>query len=794
MTNCKKSRWSKAAAVFLTAVLAVGAFLAAAQQPVYAADSSFEAAMSAEGFPESYKTYLRQLHQAHPNWTFKAKQLDFTWDQALTAQYENANANTISANYRDSYKAVRQGTYNFDTHTYLPKDGASWVSASKKAVAFYMDPRNWLTEDGIFMFEPFYYDSSYQTESIVKSILSGTALPASASAYYMEAAQQTYNGKTYSISPTYLAAKTRIELGSSAFMVNGHEFTYGGKKFSKCYNVYNIGSVDSADGSAAEKGLVFAAGGLDQSGTSYLRPWNTLKKAVKGGAVYIADNFISNNQYSAYYERYNVLNGLSNIGTHQYATSVFCAATESNIMYWDYHDFGVLNEAFTFEIPVYKDMPEKPCAEPAKTGTNNCFLDSITVSADGRTLSCSPAFDRFTSTYTVSETVAADKLTIKTVKNDSTASVTITGNSLVNGENKIAVKCTSSSKAASKTYYIKVVRDSSKPPAPPAENDNLIKGVQNTTITLTPKEVGDGYVHLAWERAKGYKVDAYQIFRATSPNGFSDKPIYTTKYGTTVSYKNTKELSEGETYHYRVRGMRKIDGEVYYTKWSDTVAVTYNPETERLIKGVENTSISLKYVKQEDGYVELAWERAKGFKMDHYEIFRSTASDMSNKKLMYSTKYGTTSSYKNVTKLARDTVYYYQVRGVRILNGKKYYSKWSNILVVEYDPYSERIANGVEATSLTALAAKEQNGVRVSWQKSRGFKVDYYEIFRSLKKNSGFGTKPMYTTKYGSTISYKNTKDLTKGTRYYYKVRGVRIMDGKPYYTQWSTKAEVMYE
>ncbi len=74
-------------------------------------------------------------------------------------------------------------------------------------------------------------------------------------------------------------------------MIDGHSFTYGGKKYSGVYNTYNIGASDSADGSAATKGLVYAAGGSDGSGKSYLRPWNTLEKAVKGGAIYIANNF-----------------------------------------------------------------------------------------------------------------------------------------------------------------------------------------------------------------------------------------------------------------------------------------------------------------------------------------------------------------------------------------------------------------------------------------------------------------------------------------------------------------------
>lgn len=787
-----RTKGRKALAVILSAVLILGACLAMSGQAAYGASSSFEASLTAQGFPESYKVYLRQLHEAHPNWNFRAKQLDFTWSQALSAQYENANANTISENYPDAYKAVREGTYNFNTHTYLPKDGTSWVSASKKAIAFYMDPRNWLTEDGIFMFEPFYYDASYQSEDIVKDILKGTALPAAASSYYMEAAQQTYNGRTYSISPTYLATKTRIELGSGDTMISGKEFTYGGKKFSKCYNVYNIGAVDSADGSAATKGLVYAAGGLDQTGTSYLRPWNTLKKAVKGGAIYIAENFISNNQYSAYYERYNVLNGLGSIGTHQYATSVFCAATESNIMYWDYRDFGVLDEPFTFEIPVYQNMPKERCAMPSATGTNNCYLDNITVSADGKTLGYSPSFDRFTSTYTISDTVAADKLTIKTAKNDSSSKVAIKGNSLTDGSNKVSIKCTSSSGAASKTYYIKVVRDSSQQPKPPAGNENLIKGVENTTITLTPTEIGQGYVSMAWERAKGYKVDAYQIFRAEDAGEFGSKPMYTTQYGTTESYKNTKDLSEGRTYYYKVRGIRNIDGKTYYTKWSNTIEVTYDPETEHLIQGVKNTDISLKVLEQADGYVKLSWEREKGFKMDYYEIFRSTSPDYADEKKMYSTQYGTTTSYKNTKNLERDTKYYYRVRGARKLNGVTYYSQWSNSATVEYDPYSERIAKGVELTTLKTSAKKVEKGVKVSWIKSKGFKVDFYQIYRSTKKNSNY--KLMYTTKYGSTVSYINSKSLTKGTRYYYKVRGVRIMEGLPYYTQWSTKADVLYE
>lgn len=44
----------------------------------YTTDSDFEAKLSAEGFPESYKNGLRQLHAQYPNWVFKAKKQGWT--------------------------------------------------------------------------------------------------------------------------------------------------------------------------------------------------------------------------------------------------------------------------------------------------------------------------------------------------------------------------------------------------------------------------------------------------------------------------------------------------------------------------------------------------------------------------------------------------------------------------------------------------------------------------------------------------------------------------------------------
>ena len=96
----------------------------------------------------------------------------------------------------------------------------------------------------------------------------------------------------------------------------------------------------------------------------------------------------------------------------------------------------------------------------------------------------------------------------------------------------------------------------------------------------------------------------------------------------------------------------------------------------------------------------------------------------------------------------------------------------------------------VEALKITASSSAVKGSITVKWTvKGDSSAADGFQVYRSLKMNSGFGTKAFFTTTDNTKRTYKNTKSLKKGTRYYYKIRAYKVVDGVKYYSDWSNKA-----
>ena len=141
----------------------------------YTTDSDFEAKLSAEGFPESYKNGLRQLHAQYPNWVFKAKKIGLDWNTVIENE-ALLGRNLVSSGSISSWKSVESGAYNWDNSTWTGFDGSNWVAASEDIIRYYMDPRNFLDDTYVFQFLSHEYNSSTQTRDGLAKMVEGSFL------------------------------------------------------------------------------------------------------------------------------------------------------------------------------------------------------------------------------------------------------------------------------------------------------------------------------------------------------------------------------------------------------------------------------------------------------------------------------------------------------------------------------------------------------------------------------------------------------------------------------------------
>ena len=337
--------------------------------------TDYERQLQNLGFPSTYWDYLTELHEKHPNWSFEAIKTNLDWSESVAQQSIVGNS-LIETKY-DGWKSTAPGSYDPNTKTFKALEGSSWYAAAPGVVAYYMDPRNFLDEKHVFMFEKLSYDSSYQSEAAVKSVFSGGNM-ADYSATFMSA------GQTYNINPIYLASRVRQEAGinkGSSKATSGEEFTYDGKTYKGLYNVYNIGATTGS--SPVLKGLVWANGGSDGSATSYSRPWKSIESSILGGAEFIASSYINKGQYTNYLQRFNVdPNSAYKAHTHGYMTNIQAVYSESVSTYNSYEKMNLLNNNFKFAIPVYNNMPTNTVLPDTKLNADSVNQNNNTQPAN----------------------------------------------------------------------------------------------------------------------------------------------------------------------------------------------------------------------------------------------------------------------------------------------------------------------------------------------------------------------------------------------------------------------------
>ena len=154
---------------------------------------------------------------------------------------------------------------------------------------------------------------------------------------------------------------------------------YGNYSVYGYYNYYNIGAYNNSISKNPQlNGIAFACGEACGFLNTYGRPWDTRQKAIYGGAEFLAGEYIAKGQNTMYFEKFNTSPYSSaSPYTHQYMTNVLSPSSESESSYESYLDMNFMDMAFTFDIPVYLDMPEMISLPSVASAINS--LDSIRI-------------------------------------------------------------------------------------------------------------------------------------------------------------------------------------------------------------------------------------------------------------------------------------------------------------------------------------------------------------------------------------------------------------------------------
>ena len=311
-------------------------------------DEEFEQYMITQGFPDSYKSLLRAMHKSHPTWILKAAQTGLDWNYVITKE-SALGVNTVHLTSPDAFKSKDPNAKNADG-SYKVYDSGGYIAASREAIEYYMDPRNSF-DDTFFQFLSNSYDGNTQTLSGINTIVKGTFLGKA----FPEGGYTSYSdlllnaGKRYGVNPFILASKLINEHGS-----DGNSGSVSGKVegYEGYYNYFNIGAYAHSGRSAIENGLIYAK----EHG------WDSREKSIMAGTEFFAKDYIRSNKTTAYFQKFNVMNGASAVARGQYMTALWGANSTGVTLGKGY--VSAYSSALTFEIPVYLSMPTLPAPYP----------------------------------------------------------------------------------------------------------------------------------------------------------------------------------------------------------------------------------------------------------------------------------------------------------------------------------------------------------------------------------------------------------------------------------------------
>ena len=301
-----------------------------------------------------YKEKIQDLIDKHPNWNFELLYTGLKFDNVVAGEYRVHSRNLVPTSYGGEWICSVCGTTLYDS---------GWYCASEKAIAYYMDPRNFLDETNVFQFQNLnsYLNGVCSLEG-VKSKVSGTFLQNYAND--IDTACRNKNVNSY-----YIVSRLLQEQGNAGTTIGKGMNGGDGKTY---YNPFNIGASGNGWTEIYKNALATAK--------SY--GWDTMEKALEGGIDFCKKNWLENYQNTLYQNKFDIdtRNGTA-LYEHQYMQNLMGAYSEARTLKSMYANTGKTDANFTFIIPVYEKMNTTAYAMPVNNSETSPI--NVKVTANG---------------------------------------------------------------------------------------------------------------------------------------------------------------------------------------------------------------------------------------------------------------------------------------------------------------------------------------------------------------------------------------------------------------------------
>ena len=327
-------------------------------------DRAYRKYLDEQGFPKSYQPYLRALYAASGGkWTFVAYKTGLDWKKALENESTLGRA-LLHWSYDTAQRSTAPGAYDSSTGEWRQFE-SGWYAASRETVAYYMDPRSYLTDGTCIAFEKLSGGESvtheqikkvlakcvWATDEIIDEFIKAGSKEELEKQKQADIQRLRSEGNTSAanalekvtvtgVSPIFLAVKARDEIGTGATQnATGYPLS-DGKKY---YNFFNVGAYGDDPN---YNGILYA-----QS-----KGWDTSYKALLGGAWFIFRNYIEDGKDTTFLQRFNFTPLYTY--SYQYATDITYAYLSGGWnIYQAYVKNGLADTELTFSVPILENMP-----------------------------------------------------------------------------------------------------------------------------------------------------------------------------------------------------------------------------------------------------------------------------------------------------------------------------------------------------------------------------------------------------------------------------------------------------